>query len=138
MNKFCVFLLTVVCISVLGCGRSGDVQSIVTDLDSLTSEITKKISTNDVAGAKAAMDSKKAGLKAQFEALKKIPEDKIPKDQQDKLLASIQKNLKALDTEIGIQSSRNSAATEPAERVKALADNAMMEKLRQDFLDIIS
>lgn len=133
MKKVALLVFVSFVLSFVGCAPAADVGSFVTELDSVTAEVVKKISSNDVAGAKTYFDGKKAGLASSIAVLKKIPDGQMPKADEDKLVASVDKNLKALQDAIDSRKRNDTGATDTAEKAKALVNANTTDQIERDF-----
>lgn len=64
MSRVSLFLAVTLCLAVAGCSKDAEIDSSLSQLDTLTRELVKMISAGDIDGAKALCDSKKGMLKA--------------------------------------------------------------------------
>lgn len=137
MRNVTLFLLILCCLSLVGCGKRDPVSAFVTELDSTTADMVKKIETGDITGAKKAFEAKKASLIEKSGAMKKLPETQITKESTDKVAASVKKNLKALDDVIAAHAVRKPALEDKAEGLKWVLEEVLLKKLHEDYNDFL-
>ena len=136
MKNVTLFLLALCCLCLVGCGRQDPVSAFVTELDGTTADMVKKIETGDLTGAKKAFEANKASLIEKSAAIKKLPEAQISKESGEKLLASVKRNLKALDDAIAAHAARKPSADDKVESLKWVVDELLLKKLHEDYNDI--
>jgi hypothetical protein len=127
MKKITLFLVLIFCAALIGCSKDGEITSFLTDWESVTNEMVKKIDEGDIDGAKAAFDSKKDSLKTKWESVKTARGFQVSDDMQKKMTDSATKNMSAL----------SGSATKNL--MKFAADKPKMDKLQaliQDYSDI--
>ncbi|MBV9216378.1 MAG: hypothetical protein JO053_09390 [Acidobacteria bacterium] len=134
--KLTVALL--LCIIAIGCDRSHgvDLDAFVVDLDSLTKDMCDRIAAEDVAGARAAFDAKKAALKTQFDAIQKVPRDQYSKSDQTKVTDCIGRDMQSLMKEVTAHRLRVLTAANKAKSPKVSDDLDEVEKLYAEWLGL--
>jgi hypothetical protein len=96
------FLITLIacCLFLAGCSKDAEINSFITDFDSVTNEVVQKVNANPSAAgvdeAQKAFDAKKAGLKAKWDAIKTVTATQMSSDSQVKLKKSSENNMQAL------------------------------------------
>lgn len=100
MKKTALFLLLACCLCLAGCSKDSEVNAFITELDSTTNDMVKKIDANpNSAGideAQKAFDAKKADLKTKLDAFKDAANFQVTADTRKKLEDSIKNNFQAL------------------------------------------
>lgn len=126
-RKSLSLLLVMACLALVACGKKdAEVNSFITELDSFTSELVKKVEDgpNPSAGvdeAQKLLDSRKAGLQEKFNSIKKIGENQVSEETKKKMKDSFYQN--------GVKVGQLTAkyGSDAAARPK-------LQKLTQDFL----
>lgn len=70
MKKLILFTTLTVCVAFAGCSKDAKINSFITEFENVTKEMTAKIESGDVSGAKKAFDAKKDSLKASWDGIK--------------------------------------------------------------------
>ena len=128
MKKVAITLLAVLCLSLIGCNKDGEINAFVTEFDAATNEIVQKIDANpNAAGvdeAQKAFDAKKESLTTKWNAIKTARGMQVSEEAQKKLTDSTAKNMKAI----------TDVATKHAMKM-AMDKNAMtkFQKLMTDY-----
>ncbi len=90
LKRFTILVLLLACLPLCGCKKDAEINSIVTDLDSFTTELVKKVESapNPSAGvddAQKFFDSRKADLTAKMTTLKGIRGYQVSEDTKNKM-----------------------------------------------------
>lgn len=96
MKKITLFLVLTFCLALIGCSKDAEIGTFLTEWDSVTNEMVKKIDEGDVEGAKAAFDAKKESLKKTFKEVKEVRGFQVSEDTKKKIADSSKKNYDAL------------------------------------------
>ena len=93
-KRFTLLLLLVVCLSLAGCKKDAQINAVVAELDSFTTELVKKVESapNPAAGvddAQKFFDSKKADLTAKIGTLKSIRGYQVSEETTKKMTTSM-------------------------------------------------
>lgn len=118
MKKITLFLVLALSLSMLGCSKDGEINAFITEFDSITNEMVKKINEGDIDGARTAFDAKKANLKSQWDSIKTAKGFQVSADTKKKAEESMIKNASALSSAM------------IANSMKLATDKAKMEKLK--------
>jgi hypothetical protein len=94
LKRFTTLLLLLACLSLLGCKKDTAINSVLTELDSFTTELVKKVESapNPSAGiddAQKFFDSKKADLTAKMATLKDIRGYQVSAETKEKMTKSL-------------------------------------------------
>lgn len=99
-KKLAVALVALLCLSFAGCSKDADVNSFITEFDSITNEIVKKVDSNPssagVDDAQKYFDSKKPDLQKKWDAIKTASQARVSKDVLEKLNQSVVKNTSSI------------------------------------------
>ena len=132
LKRFTMLVLLLACLPLCGCKKDAEINSIVTDLDSFTTELVKKVESapNPSAGvddAQKYFDSRKADLTAKMITLKGIRGYQVSEDTKNKMTKSLVDDAKRV---AGLQMKYVGASMhDPAFKAK-------LEKLTKDYLDL--
>ena len=91
-------LLAVICVfSSAGCRKGNAVNSFIAEMDAFTNELVKRVESapNPSAGVDEAqkyMDSRKADLKAKFDALKSVRDAQVDEEAKKLMVESLTRN----------------------------------------------
>lgn len=96
MRKLIIFGIFICCVAAAGCSKDAEVNSFLTEFESVTNEMTQKLKAGDVDGAKKAFVDNKASLQTSFDSIKSAREMQVSEDVQKKLESSVTENIKAL------------------------------------------
>ena len=96
MKKLTVFLLAIFALSLVGCSKDAQINSFLTEWETVTNEMSKKIETGDVDGAKAAFDAKKDSLKKSWDDVKTAKGFQVSEETKKKLEESAKNNMSNL------------------------------------------
>ena len=132
LKRFTMLVLLLACLPLCGCKKDAEINSIVTDLDSFTTELVKKVESapNPSAGvddAQKFFDSRKADLTAKMTALKGIRGYQVSEDTKNKMTRSLVDDAKRV---AGLQMKYVGAS------MRDPAFKAKLEKLTKDYLDL--
>ena len=94
LKRFTILALLLACLSLAGCKKDAQINSVVTELDAFTNELVKKVDSapNPSAGvddAQKFFDSKKADLTAKMAELKGIRGYQVSEETTKKMTASM-------------------------------------------------
>ena len=98
MKKFMVLTVLTVCITFAGCSKDGEIDSFITEFETVTQKMTKDLQAGDVDAAQKTFDSNKASLKASWDSIKGARGFQVSEESQKKLMESVTKNIAALST----------------------------------------
>jgi hypothetical protein len=132
LKRFTMLVLLLACLPLCGCKKDAEINSIVTDLDSFTTELVKKVESapNPSAGvddAQKFFDSRKADLTAKMTTLKGIRGYQVSEDTKNKMTRSLVDDAKRV---AGLQMKYVGAS------MRDPAFKAKLEKLTKDYLDL--
>ncbi len=132
LKRFTILVLLLACLPLCGCKKDAEINSIVTDLDSFTTELVKKVESapNQSAGvddAQKFFDSRKADLTAKMTTLKGIRGYQVSEDTKNKMTRSLVDDAKRV---AGLQMKYVGAS------MRDPAFKAKLEKLTKDYLDL--
>jgi Tfp pilus assembly protein PilP len=132
LKRFTILVLLLACLPLLGCKKDAEINSVVTELDSFTTELVKKVESapNPSAGvddAQKYFDSKKADLTAKMATLKGIRGYQVSEDTKNKMTKSLVDDAKRV---AGLQIKYVGAS------MRDPAFKAKLEKLTKDYLDL--
>jgi len=132
LKRFTLLVLLLACLPLCGCKKDAEINSIVTDLDSFTTELVKKVESapNPSAGvddAQKFFDSRKADLTAKMTTLKGIRGYQVSEDTKNKMTRSLVDDAKRV---AGLQMKYVGAS------MRDPAFKAKLEKLTKDYLDL--
>src|SRR5689334_5546422 len=101
MKKVTLFLLVVFCLGLSSCAnKDAEVNAFITENHSVIEDIVKKVeadpSEKGIDEAQKSFDSKKAGLKAKWEAIKDAREGQVSADVTKKLNDGVAADMKML------------------------------------------
>lgn len=128
MKKFTLFLLAVFALGLTGCSKDAEINSFLTEWDSVTNEMVTKIEAGDIAGAQTAFDGKKQSLKSSWDGIKTARGMQVSEDTKKKLDASVQKNMTNL-----MSSMQKGAMKIGADRTKADQLQALIKEYGEIF-----
>ena len=94
LKRFTTLLLLLACLSLLGCKKDTEINSVLTEFDSFTADLVKKVESapNPSAGvddAQKFLDSKKAGLTAKMASIKSIRGYQVSAETKEKMTKSL-------------------------------------------------
>lgn len=134
LKRFTVVALLLACLALAGCKKDTQIDSVVTELDSFTTELVKKVESapNPSAGvddAQRYFDSKKADLTAKMATLKGIRGYQVSAETKAKMTKSLVDDAKRV---AGLQIKYiGTSMRDPAFRAK-------LEKLTKDYQALFS
>lgn len=126
MRKLIVFIVLVCCVAAVGCNKDSEVKAFLTEFESVTQEITKKLEAGDIDGAEKAFADKKEGLKAGFDSFKNAREMQVSAETKKELETKVMENVKAM----------SSAATKAAFSSGDKAKAEQIQALLKDYVGI--
>jgi hypothetical protein len=95
-----LLLLTVAAVSLAGCNKDAEINSVMADIHAVTDEVVQKVNASpDVAGVEDAQkyfDSKKADLKARWDGIKGARGFQVGEDTKKKLAESYLNDFSAI------------------------------------------
>ena len=99
LKRFTILALLLACLSFAGCKKDAQINSVVTELDTFTAELVKRVDSapNPSAGvddAQKYLDSKKADLTAKMVELKGIRGYQVSEETTKKMTASMMDDAK--------------------------------------------
>ncbi|NNE67424.1 MAG: hypothetical protein HKN33_12730 [Pyrinomonadaceae bacterium] len=118
MRKLILFIALISCGLAVGCSKDGEVKTFLTKFESVTKEMTKKIESGDIDGAKKHFEENKVDLKTGFDSFKNAREIQVSAETKKELESSVMSNMKAL----------SAAASKAA--IGAAGDKAKVETLQ--------
>ena len=132
LKRFTMLVLLLACLPLCACKKDAEINSIVTDLDSFTTELVKKVESapNPSAGvddAQKYFDSRKADLTTKMTTLKGIRGYQVSEDTKNKMTKSLVDDAKRV---AGLQLKYVGAS------MRDPAFKAKLEKLTKDYLDL--
>ena len=131
-KKLTCLLLVAICLVFAGCKKDSEVNAFITDYDAFSNEIVKHVDDSpNVAGVDAAqkyLDSKKADIRAKFEAFKDARGFQLSEDTTKKLTESVTRNVSAVN---GLEVKYMSQSIQNSEF------KSKLEKLVKDYNEII-
>lgn len=96
MKKITVFLLAIFALGLVGCSKDAQINSFLTEWETVTNDVSAKIEAGDVDGAKTAFDAKKGSLKKNWDEIKNIRDFQVSEETKKKMEASVKKNTDTL------------------------------------------
>lgn len=100
MKKTTLFLMVLLCLGLAGCSKDAEINAFITEFDAVTKDIVSKIDANPSAAgiddAQKSFDSKKASLKAKWDAIKGAVGFQVSADAKKKLEDSVANNMKSI------------------------------------------
>lgn len=96
MKKLTAFLLAIFALSLVGCSKDAQVNSFLSEWGTVTKDMSARIETGDVDGAKAAFDAKKDSLKKNWDEIKNARSIQVSQETQKKMEESAKKNTETL------------------------------------------
>jgi biopolymer transport protein ExbB/TolQ len=100
VGKFALGLVVLCCLTFVGCSKDAEINSFLTEWETVTSEIVQKIdadpSSAGVDDAQKTWNGKKAGLKAKWDKVKTARGFQVSQDTQKKMEECAKKNMAAL------------------------------------------
>ena len=101
-KRFMTFFVLLACIAMVGCGKRDDeVNAVMKDLDTFTTEVVGKISSakdpaSGLIEAQKYFDAQKAGIKKKFDSIKNIRGFQISEEIKKKMEDGITKNVTSI------------------------------------------
>lgn len=131
-KKIACLLLVAICLVLSGCKKDSEVNSFITDYDEFSNQIVKLVDDSpNVAGVDAAqkyLDSKKADIRAKFDAFKDARGYQLSEDTTKKLTESVTRNVSAVN---GLEVKYMSQSIQNSEF------KTKLDKLTKDYNEII-
>ena len=98
MRKLIIFAIFICCVAAAGCSKDAEVNSFLTQFESVTKEMTQKLQAGDVEGAKKVFADNKVSLQAGFDSIKNAREMQVSADVKEKLESTVTENIKELSS----------------------------------------
>lgn len=99
-KKLAIATLLLFCLSLAGCKKDADVTAFISELDTFTAELVKKVDSNPTSAgvddAQNYLNSKKGDVKAKWDAVKNVSQARVSEDVMKKLTDSITKNVSSV------------------------------------------
>ena len=132
LKRFTILALLLACLTLSGCKKDAQINTVVAELDSFTNDLVKKVESapNPSAGvddAQKYFDSKKADLTAKIATLKDIRGYQVSEDTKKKMTASMVDDAKRV---AGLQ------IKYLATSMRDPAFKAKLEKLTRDYQNL--
>jgi hypothetical protein len=96
MKKLSILLIAVFALGLAGCSKDAEINSFLTEWETVTNDMSAKIEAGDVDGAKTAFDGKKESLKASWDEVKTARGFQVSEDTKKKMEESTKKNMNTL------------------------------------------
>ena len=128
MKKITLFLIVVFALGLTGCSKDAEINSFLTEWDTVTNEMVTKIEAGDIAGAKTVFDAKKESLKKGWDGIKTARGMQVSEETKKKLDASVQKNMSGL-----MNAMQKGAMKIGADRAKADQLQALIKEYGEIF-----
>ncbi|NNF00929.1 MAG: hypothetical protein HKN25_18075 [Pyrinomonadaceae bacterium] len=96
MKKLLLPIALLSCLAFAGCSKDAEIESFITEFETVTQTMTSKIESGDAEGAKKVFDEKKESLKASWDGIKGARGFQVSEESKKKLMASVTKNVTAL------------------------------------------
>jgi uncharacterized lipoprotein NlpE involved in copper resistance len=100
MKKVTLFLLVVFCLTLVGCNKDAEFEAFISENHAVIDDIVKKVDANPteagVDEAQKSFDSKKAGLKTKWDAIKEARGMQVSEAVTKKLTDSMTSDMKML------------------------------------------
>lgn len=102
MKKVTLFLLAVFCLGFSGCNKDAEIDAFLTEFESTTAEMAKKIDENPssagVDEAQKAFTAKKPALQQKFDAIKNATKLQVGEEKQKEMVDRVTKSAMSLQT----------------------------------------
>lgn len=100
MKKLTIILLAVFALGLTGCNKDAEVDAFLTEFESTTADIAKKIDENPTAAgvdeAQKAFEAKKPALTEKFDAIKNARSFQVSKEKQKEMMERVTKSAMSL------------------------------------------
>ncbi len=96
MKKITLLLVLAICLTLVGCSKDGEINAFLTEWESVTNDIVKKIDEGDIDGAKTVFDAKKESLKNKVASIKDAKGFQVSADTKKKFEEAVTKNAETL------------------------------------------
>lgn len=130
-KKIAIAVLAFVCLSMAGCSKDADVTAFITEFDTVTNEIVKKVDASPTSAgvddAQKYFDSKKGDLQVKWDAIKTAAQARVSKEVMENLNKSVTKNTSAIG---GLATKHMSSMTKDPQMATKLS------KLAQDYASV--
>jgi hypothetical protein len=93
MKKVTVFLVAIFALGLAGCSKDAQINTFLTEWESVTNDMVTKIEAGDVDGARAAFEGKKESLKTSWDGVKTARGFQVSEDTKKKMEESAKKNM---------------------------------------------
>lgn len=102
MKKITLFLLAVFCLSLTACNKDAEIDAFLTEFESTTAEMTKKIDDNPTSAgvdeAQKAFTARKPGLQQKFDAIKNARGFQVSEGKQKEMMDRLTKSTMSFQT----------------------------------------
>lgn len=123
MKKLIVFTVLVCCVALAGCSKDGEIDSFIAEFERVTQEMTAKIETGDIDGAKKSFEDNRASLKSSWDDIKGARGFQVTEESKKKLMESVTKNMSELSKATFRGASKLGGDREKAEELKTLLND---------------
>ena len=96
MKKLSILLIAVFALGLAGCSKDAEINSFLTEWETVTNDMVAKIEAGDVDGAKTAFDGKKDSLKTSWDSVKTARGFQVSEDTKKKMEEGAKKNMSNL------------------------------------------
>lgn len=96
MKKLTAFLVAIFALSMVGCSKDAQISAFLTEWETVTKDMSAKIETGDIDGAKAAFDARKDSLKKGVEEIKTARGFQVSEETMKKWEEGVRKNTETL------------------------------------------
>ncbi len=96
MKKISILLIAVFALGLAGCSKDAEINSFLTEWETVTNDMVAKIEAGDVDGAQAAFDGKKESLKTSWDNVKTARGFQVSEDTKKKMEEGAKKNMSNL------------------------------------------
>ena len=127
MKKLIIFMILLSCAALAGCSKDAEINSFITEFETITKEITTDLESGDVTAARKTFDDKKENLKTSWDSIKGARGFQVSEETKTNLTESVTKNVTALGFAAG------------KAKIKAISDkdkSAEIDKLLNEYKDI--
>ena len=101
MKKLLIFTVLLCCAAFAGCSKDAEINSFMTEFESVTADITAKLEAGNIDAARKTFDEKKGSLQDKWDSIKGARGFQVSEEMQEKLTESVTKNVTALGMAAG-------------------------------------
>ena len=123
MKKLILLTALTFCVALAGCSKDGDIDSFIAEFERVTQEMTSKIETGDIDGAKKSFDENKVSLQSSWDEIKNARGFQVTEESKKKLTESINKQMGELTKATFRGASKLGGDKEKAEELKTLLND---------------